>query len=501
MLRLRPVSHPADRPRMGTGFQRRRRGGATRRRSGRWCEYEGIETPADISTQQDRPRSARPHRGAEVELAIDSLAHGGRGVARIDGYVVFVNGGLPGDRVRARITKSKRGYGEATVIEMIEPSPDRIPDTCVHDGEPCPGAAWQGLPYETQLVHKAGQVEDALRRLGGLDGFTLEPIEPAVAQWRYRNKLEYSFGENPETGELQLGFHRRGSWSEIVNVTDCHLASEANNEARNRVREWAAGEGLNAYDTDSRTGALRNLIVRDSVRTEQVQTRLVTAAASFNKPPVDLHTIVEGDSGSTAPDAGPTGVLGEEHLFERLCGLNFRISPGAFFQTNTEMAERLYEIVAEFAALEGHERVFDLYCGIGTIGLTLARQAKEIWGLEIVESAVVDAEENARINGIHNAKFVAVDARLGITPLLERAGQPDLVIVDPPRAGLSKKVVRRLIEVDSPRIVYVSCNPTTLAPNVAQLVEDGGYKLVRVKPVDMFPQTPHVEAVALLERA
>lgn len=435
-----------------------------------------------------------------LELSIDSLAQGGRGVARADGFVLFVTGGLPGDRVRARVTKSKRGYGEATVVEMVEPSPERIADTCTHDGEPCPGAPWQGLPYEVQLEHKAAQVDDALRRLGGLDGFETEPIEPAVAQWRYRNKLEYSFGEDAETGALQLGFHRRGSWSEIVDVEDCHLASPANNEARNAIREWAESEGLNAYDTESRMGALRNLIVRDSVRTEQVQTRLVSAAASFAKPPVDLHTLVEGDSGSTTADAGPTGVLGEEHLFERLCGLNFRISPGAFFQTNTEMAERLYEIVGEFASLTGTEKVFDLYCGIGTIGLTLAKQAKEIWGLESVESAIVDAEENARINGIHNAKFVAADARLGITPLVERAGQPDLVIVDPPRAGLSKKVVRRLIEVDAPRIVYVSCNPTTLAPNAAQLVEDGGYTLKRVKPVDMFPQTPHVETVALLEK-
>jgi 23S rRNA (uracil1939-C5)-methyltransferase len=206
--------------------------------------------------------------------------------------------------------------------------------------------------------------------------------------------------------------------------------------------------------------------------------------------------VIEGESGGTD---GPTGALGAERLVEELGGLRFEISHAAFFQTNTEMAERLYAVAAEYAGLGGSERVFDLYCGIGTIGLLLSREAKEVWGLEIVPEAVADAQRNAEINRIANATFVAANARLGLGPLLERAGRPDVVVIDPPRAGLSRKIVRRVIECGAPRIVYLSCNPTTLAPNAAQLAE-AGYRLRRVRPVDMFPQTPHIESVALLEK-
>jgi 23S rRNA (uracil1939-C5)-methyltransferase len=436
----------------------------------------------------------RPRTGEELELEVDSLAHGGRGVARRDGYVVFVAGAVPGDRVRARLSRARRDYAEGSVVELLRPSPERVPDACLHGGDPCPGASWQGLPYERQLAEKSDQVDDALRRLGRLDRFALEPIEPAVEAWRYRNKLEYSFGERD--GALVLGFHRRGSWSDVVDVDDCLLASTANNAARNEVREWARREGIPAYDRRAQDGVVRNLVVREGRRSDQVQTRLVTSAASVVRPPVDLHTIVEGPGGGTG---GPTGVLGEEHLEERVSGLRFRVSPTAFLQTNTEMAERLYAVVAEYAGLSGRERVFDLYCGIGTIGLVLAHQAGEVWGIESVAEAVADAEANARRNRIANARFVCADARLGVRPLLDRAGRPDVVVIDPPRAGLSKKVVRRVIECGAPRIVYVSCNPTTLAPNAAQLTE-AGYRLRRVRPVDMFPQTPHVECVAVLEK-
>jgi 23S rRNA (uracil1939-C5)-methyltransferase len=435
-----------------------------------------------------------PPRNEELVVDIDSLAHGGRGVARANGYVVFVSGALPGDRVRARITKRKRDYAEAAAVELVRPSGERVPDRCEHDGDPCPGAPWQGLPYERQLAEKTEQVGDALRRLGGLDDFDLEPAEPATELWRYRNKLEYSFGERD--GELALGFHRRGSWSQVVDVDDCLLASEPNNDARNRVREWARQEAIPAYDRGDRGGVLRNLVVREGRRTGQVQTRLVTSPASFSRPPVDLHTVVEGPGGGTA---GPTGVIGEEFLADEVAGMTFRISPAAFFQTNTEMAERLYAVAREYAALSDTDRVFDLYCGIGTIGLLLSRDAGEVWGIESIPEAVADAEDNARRNAVTNARFRHGDARVSIRPLLAETGPPDLVVVDPPRAGLSKKVIRRVIECDAPRIVYVSCNPTTLAPNASQLAQ-AGYRLRRVRPVDMFPQTPHIECVALLEK-
>jgi 23S rRNA (uracil1939-C5)-methyltransferase len=438
--------------------------------------------------------AARRHRGEQLEVEIDSLAFGGRGVARSEGLVVFVAGALPGDRVRVEITKAKKRFAEARAVELLQPSAERIADRCVHEGESCPGAPWQGLAYERQLTHKSEQVDEALRRIGGLDGFELEAIEPALEQWRYRNKLEYSFGERD--GEPTLGFHARGRWDLIVDVDDCQLASERGNAARNAVRDWARLESVAAYDSRAREGVLRNLIVREGWRTGQIQTRLVTSAAAFPKPPVDLHTAIEGDSGGTD---GPTGVLGEEHLREELSELKLEMSHGAFFQTNTEMAERLYAIAAEYAGLSGSERVFDLYCGIGTIGLTMAAMAGEVWGVEIVPEAIADAERNAEQNKIENAHFFAGSARTSVRPLIEQAGKPDVVVIDPPRAGLSQKIVRRLIECEAKKIVYVSCNPTTLAPNAAQLVE-AGYILRRVKPVDMFPQTPHIECVALLEK-
>ena len=363
------------------------------------------------------PTRERPRRGEEIELDVDSLAQGGRGVARRNGYVVFVAGALPGDRVRARLTRAKRDYAEGTAVELIKPSADRVPDRCLHGGEPCPGAPWQGLPYERQLEEKTISVDDALRRLGRLDGFELEPSVAAVDPWRYRNKLEYSFGR--ADGGLALGFHRRGSWHEVVDLDDCALASERNNAERNRVREWAREQRLSAYDRRGRTGTLRNLVVREGRRTGQIQTRLVTSASELPRPPVDLHTVIEGHGGGTA---GPTGALGHEALDEEVAGLRFRLSHAAFFQTNTEMAEELYSVVGEYAGLAGSERVFDLYCGIGTIGLALARDAGEVWGIETVRAAIADAEENARRNGITNARFVAADARLGIRPLRRTRG-------------------------------------------------------------------------------
>jgi 23S rRNA (uracil1939-C5)-methyltransferase len=447
------------------------------------------------SATGEKPAARASRRGEQLEVEIESLAFGGRGVARRDGYVVFVSGALPGDRVRAEVTKAKRRFAEARTVELLKPGAERVADRCVHEGEPCPGAPWQGLSYERQLSHKTDQVDEALRRIGDLDGFELEQIEPAEEQWRYRNKLEYSFGERD--GEPVLGFHARGRWDLIVGVEDCLLASERGNAARNEVRNWARRESIPAYDRRERRGVLRNLVVREGRRTGQLQTRLVTSAARLPKPPVDLHTAIEGDSGNTE---GPTGALGEERLREELCGLRLEMSHSAFFQTNTEMAERLYSTAAEYAGLNGSERVFDLYCGIGTIGLSMAKQAGEVWGLELVPEAIADAERNAERNKIGNARFVAASARTGVRPLLEQAGKPDVVVIDPPRAGLSQKIVRRVLECEAKRIVYVSCNPTTLAPNAAQLVE-AGYRLRRVKPVDMFPQTPHIECVALLEKA
>jgi 23S rRNA (uracil1939-C5)-methyltransferase len=444
--------------------------------------------------------ATRPERGAELDLRIDALAFGGNGVARADGYVVFVQGAVPGDRVRAVLTKRKKAYGEARTIELLEPSPDRIEPVADH-----PGAPWQVLPYERQLVVKAEQVGDALRRIGKLDGFELEPIVPAVEQWRYRNKLEYSFGTGPE-GELVCGFHAPGSWETILHLEDCLLASERGNELRRAVLAWCRSQGLEAYDRRSQTGFLRNLVVREGRRSGQFQVRLVTSEGELDtdalRAAIQVHSLLWTQvPGVAEVSTGPTEIVDGSPAFdEELGGLSVRISPDAFFQTNTEMAEQLYGVAAEYAALQGWERVYDLFCGIGTIGLSLAPRAGELFGVEIVEEAVADAIENARLNNVANAQFFAGDVRTAMRELVERAGRPDVLVVDPPRAGLSQKVVRRIIEAAPRRIVYVSCNPTTLAPNAAQLVE-AGYALRRVRPVDMFPQTPHIECVALLERA
>ncbi len=445
--------------------------------------------------------TTRPRRGDELTLTVDTLAFGGAGVARLDGYVVFVQGGIPGDTVRAEVGKSKRAYAEARVLEVLKPSPDRIEPVAHH-----PGAPWQVIPYASQLEIKAAQVDDSLRRIGRLDGYAFEPIIPAVQEWRYRNKLEYSFGKD-ESGRLICGFHAPGRWQDIVEVKDCMLASEKGNQAREEVVAWCRAQGLEPYDRRTNEGFLRNLVVREGRRTGEIQVRLVTSPGKLDgdslaaaTPTADglLWTRLASVAETTA--GGDTALLsGVDRLEEQIGGLSISISGEAFFQTNTEMAEKLYALAIEYAELRGFERLYDLYCGIGTIGLLMAPRAAELWGLEIVEDAIADAIANARRNEIDNTHFFAGDVRLALSELVEKAGRPDVLVVDPPRAGLSQKVVRRIIEAAPKRIVYVSCNPTTLAPNAAQLVE-AGYALTKVRPVDMFPQTPHIECVAQLER-
>ena len=462
----------------------------------------------DMSVEATPPAATRvrPRKGEEVEVTIDSLAHGGAGVGRADaGFVVFVRGAVPGDRVRARIEKAKRSFAEARLEAVVEPSPERLEPNTPH-----PGAPWQVLPYERQLAEKERQVGDALTRLGAFTDPPVKPIMPAVEPLRYRNKLEYSFGES-ESGKLALGFHRAGRWDVIEDIESDVLASERVDELRLAARAWCREEGLSAYDRHDHSGFLRNLVVREGRRTGQLQARLVTSPGAFRHDefaaamPADsvLWTQAEGVAETTY--GGKTKTLkGEAAIEEQLdlggARLRFKISPDAFFQTNTEMAEQLYGVAVQAAGLTGRERVIDLYCGIGTIALAMALDAREVVGVEVVERAVADAIENAKLNGVDNARFFAGDIRTAMRPLLEQGGAgADVLVIDPPRAGLSQKVVRRVLEAEAQRIVYVSCNPTTLAPNARQLV-DAGYELRSVQPVDMFPQTPHIECVALLTR-
>ena len=361
------------------------------------------------------------------------------------------------------------------------------------------------LRYERQLEVKQAQVAEALTRLGGLEGFVVEPIVAASQTWRYRNKLEYSFGI--DAGRLICGFHAPGRWDEIVEVRDCLLASEAANAVRERVVGWCRAQGLIPHDRSTGAGQLRNLVVREGRRTGQLQVRLVTAPGALDAAALAAAADCDGVLWTRSSSAGETTAGGEtelvsgaDYLDEEIGGIRVRISPEAFFQTNTEMAEQLYGIAVDRAQLSGFERVYDLYCGIGTIGLLMAPRAAELWGLEVVPAAVADAISNASLNEIDGVHFFAGDVRLALSELVSKAGRPDVLVVDPPRAGLSQKIVRRIIEAAPRRIVYVSCNPTTLAPNAAQLVQ-AGYTLDRVQPVDMFPQTPHIECVAVLDRA
>jgi 23S rRNA (uracil1939-C5)-methyltransferase len=444
----------------------------------------------------------------ELELTIDSLAYGGNGVARLNGFVVFVRRGLPGDTVRARVTKVKGGWAEAAATEVLTPSPQRVKAPCAHFPA-CGGCRFQDLAYEAQAAAKEAQVRDALVRIGRVADPLLEPIVPAVSQFHYRNKLEYSFTDTPKGPAL--GFHRAGRWDEVLEVERCWLTTDVGNRIRDVVREWAQEEGLPAFDQDAQTGYLRHLVVREGRNTGQALVLLVTApgdlqgadrfvAALRELPEVRSIRWAVNDSPAEVTNLPSDVLWGDDAIEEELLGRRFRVRPNAFLQTNTAMAERLYELAIEYAGLTGDETVYDLYCGIGTIGLSMASNALTVWGVDVSEESVACAIENSGLNGVTNAAFFAGEVGNALEDLVGRAGKPDVAVVDPPRAGLSGKALRRLARLEAPRIVYVSCNPTTLAGNVKELAGEWGYRLEQVRPVDMFPHTPHVESVALLTR-
>ena len=450
--------------------------------------------------------AAPVRKDQELELRVDSLAYGGNGVARLNGFVVFVRRALPGDVVRARVTKVKRSHAEAVAVEVVEAGAPRVEAPCVHYPA-CGGCRFQDLAYEAQLDAKARQVADALGRIGGFDGF--EPASPLAAEsiFHYRNKLEYSFTTLAD-GSLGLGFHRAGRWDEVLDVERCWLTTDLGNGIREAVKAWARAQGLPAYDQERQEGYLRHLVVREGRNTGQALVVLVTAPGDLAGaealvealrafPEVrSVHWAVN-DSPAEVTNL-PTDLLwGEEAIEEEILGLRYRVRPNVFLQTNTAMCEALYSLARDYAGLTGNETVYDLYCGIGTIGLTLAHDALTVWGIEYSQESIACAVENAELNGVANAAFFAGDVGRDLDELRDRAGPPDVVVVDPPRAGLAGKAARRVGELQAARLVYISCNPTTLAGNAKELVTDFGYSLERVRPVDMFPHTPHIETVAL----
>ncbi len=490
--------------------------------------------------------SLKLQKNQTVDLKITGLAFGGKGIARVDDFIVFVSGAVPGDSVRARVTKYKKRYAEARVEEIFAPSPDRRPARCPSFGH-CGGCSWQTLDYGRQLEYKARQVGESLEHLGGLRGFELLPIMGMANPWRYRNRADFSVGTTGE-GAI-IGFRPPGRWDTVLPLTECHLLPPIIEQIRATVEGWLRDQSLPGWNPRTATGYVRHLLVRSAQLGKEVLVSLVTAPGELP----DVHGLVDRlrsvhpelvgvlhavNSGQAEISSGLESrtLWGRPYLLERVSGITLRVSVNAFFQTNTLMAHALYGLIAGEIGLEtagpGHREaarsdpgvaykaaasggavtsakptIWDLYSGVGSIGLSLAGCAGAILGIEGVPEAVRDSRENAVLNHIANAHFLEGDVakilreiRDGSRVLPEEVARPDVVIIDPPRAGLSKKAVARVGEIRAPRIVYVSCNPATMAPNAAQLAEHG-YRLERVRPVDMFPHTPHVECVALMSLA
>jgi len=457
-------------------------------------------------------------RGGEYELLVERLAFGGAGVARVENYVVFVKGALPGERVKARIQKRKSGYAEARLLEIIQPSAERQQAPCPYF-EWCGGCTWQSLSYQNQLKHKREIVADSLRHLAGETDIEVLPVLPSDENFGYRNKMEFSFsdrrwllpnelGINEISKDFALGLHVPGTFDKIIQVDHCLLQSERANKVLGLVNDYARREGLSPYGIRSHKGFLRFLVIRQSRYNGEVMVNIVTSEEDRRalQPLADqlakrfpfVTSVLNNINSRPAQIAtGEKEILlaGKDHIVEELGGYLFKISANSFFQTNSAQAEQLYEQVMQFAEISKHEIVWDLYAGTGTISLFLARQAKEVVGFELVESAVSDAGKNAQEHKISNVSFVAGDL---LHTLRHTLPKPDVLVTDPPRSGMHEKVVRYITEIQPERLVYVSCNPTTLARDLTILKES--YRIEKVQPVDMFPQTYHIETVVKLKR-
>jgi 23S rRNA (uracil1939-C5)-methyltransferase len=453
---------------------------------------------------------ARPRRGDTLSIAIDDLAFGGEGVGRADGYVVFVPGGLPGDRVRVRLEQARSRFGRGVIEEIVEPSPQRVEAPCPYFGR-CGGCRLQHLAYDAQLAFKAKQVADCLERLGGLGAVELRPIVPAPEAYGYRNKMEFTVAAGAGGG-VTVGLHEAQRYDSVLDIERCLLQSDRMNALLDEARRFVATAGLSAYDQASGEGLLRFLMLREGTHTGEAMVNVVTSAPAVSElaPLAERLRARVPETASVVVNVNPkkasvaVGVeehllAGRDHIRESLGGLVFQVSPGSFFQTNTVQAERLFALALEAADLGGAETVIDLYSGTGAISLLLARRCRWVYGIEVATATVADAKRNAELNGITNCTFVDGEVRFALPALMARGVSAEVVVADPPRAGFHPKALRALAVLAPARIVYVSCNPATLARDVGELVR-GGYRLEWVQPVDMFPHTPHIEAVARLSR-
>ncbi len=484
------------------------------------------------NTEQE-PQARKPRKGEELVLHADAAAFEGGCVARHEGMAVFVSGCVPGDTVRARVMRSKKRYAEAKTVELLEPSPTRVEPPCVYFGD-CGGCKWQNLLYSEQLRWKRQHVVDAFERIAGLHGVEVRETIGCPEEYFYRNKMEFSFAEQRwltdfeiASGEafnrdFALGLHVPGRFDKVMDIHKCWLQSELSNRILNLTRAFSLEHGLSIYNTRNHTGLLRHLVIRQSRATAETMVILVMSddadetiaayAALMQRELPEVTTLVQGINRKKAQIAFSEEMrvmFGPGTITERVSGNEFTISPFSFFQTNSLQAERLYEEALAAAELSGGENVWDLYCGAGTITLAAARRAGSALGIELNAGAVIDARINAGHNGISNAEFIAGDLKDIIT---SRAGElregaagehgpiapPDVIITDPPRAGMHEDVVATILELAPRRISYVSCNPTTQARDCALLAEH--YRIEYVQPVDMFPQTYHVETVARLVR-
>jgi len=441
----------------------------------------------------------------EVTVHIDRLSYGGRGVGRVDGFVIFVADTAPGDVVHVRLARAKRTYAEAEVVHLEAPGPDRITPRCPHFG-PCGGCLWQHIDYQAQARTKQAIVEESFAHLGGLRNIPISPILAAEDPWYYRNKMEFSFHPSG-----MLGLHRRGRWDAIVDLDVCFLQSPLAVAVIREVREFVHAHAIPCYDQLTHEGFLRHLLIRQGKASGDVLVGIVSAPGNFPDGPalakilVAEHPEITGvvwvtnaSRGDAVQVTGMHVLAGRPYLFERLRELTFKIGLLTFFQTNTAQAERMIDVVRDYGGLSGQEAVVDLYCGIGTFALALANRARSVVGIELDAISVEAARENATLNHLHNVTFHVAPA----SQLLSRlaAGpSPNLVVLDPPRAGAGAAVMASLARLAPDRILYVSCNPTTLAPDLRVLVGQQ-YAITAVQPIDLFPHTYHVECIVRLDR-
>lgn len=457
-------------------------------------------------------------RNQQIEIEVERLAFGGKGLARIKDYVIFIDQSLPGDRVLVQITRRKPNYAEAKLLKIIKPSALRIEAPCPYFGW-CGGCTWQNLAYENQLKFKREHIQESLKQLAGVEEYTIYDPVPSALIWGYRNKMEFSFSDHrwlmPEemqqgniNREYVLGLHVPGTYNKILNIDNCLLQSQAANGVLRMVDDYCGRNRLPVYGLKSHQGYLRFLVIRQSFYNGEIMVNLVTAE---KKPeilkPLTQQLVAEYPEVSSVINSINTRkaqiafgeeeivLYGKDHLLERMNDMMFKISANSFFQTNSTQAQRVYDLVLEYAGLNGSGVVWDLYCGTGTIALMLARQAGQVYGFELIASAVQDAVRNAEEYGAGNVHYVAGD-------LLQNLNQigdlPEVVVTDPPRSGMHHKVCEFLKGSGAKKIIYVSCNPTTMARDIKLLYDN--YKLIRVQPVDMFPHTYHIETVSELMR-